>query len=198
LLTPGSSLNKRWCEQVDELAATLRELQKQGVAVLWNPLPEGNGGNYWWAGRKGIHGSAELYRQLFDRLVNHDGVHNLLWVWEADASESKPPSQPGSEATLSDFFPGLLYVDAPEARVSREPDFTSIGLLRRIAVGKATGIELADLDVLPPAGALRMLADWAWFLVGAPSAAPADPAARAEALRKLYADPRIVSLVPAQ
>jgi mannan endo-1,4-beta-mannosidase len=84
LLTPGSALNKRWSEEVDEAAATLRELQKEGVAVLWNPLPEANGKDFWWAGRKGIHGSAELYRQLFDRLVNHDGMQNLVWVWETD------------------------------------------------------------------------------------------------------------------
>jgi len=68
---------------------------------MWNPLPESNGKDYWWAGRKGIHGSAALYRQLFDRLVNHDGLHNLVWIWEADPQDFRS----GGAGMLSDFYP---------------------------------------------------------------------------------------------
>jgi hypothetical protein len=41
-------------------------------------------------------------------------------------------------------------------------------------------------------------AGWAWFLVAPPLSAPADPTARAESLRKLYGDPKIVSVAAAQ
>jgi mannan endo-1,4-beta-mannosidase len=185
LLTPGSDLNKRWCQQVDEVAETLGELEKAGIAVLWNPYPETNGRYDWWAGRKGIHGSAELYRQLFDRMVNDDGLHNLVWVWEAAA----PDAQPGGAGPLGDFFPGLLYTDALEIHLTHgdalPPARRSLG---PFATGKPMGVELRS--ELPPPDALSEGSGWAWFV----AAPPAASAAHAEALRKLYGDARVVSL----
>jgi mannan endo-1,4-beta-mannosidase len=193
LLTPDSGLNKKWFQQVDEIAETLRQFQDAGVAVLWNPLPESNGKDYWWAGRKGIHGSAELYRQLFDRLVNRDGLHNLVWVWEAAA----PDFRSGGAGTLSDFYPGLLYTDAIEIRLNRvEPYFQASRFLEQTAVGKPVGVELTGNLPLP--AALTEHAGWAWFMAAPPLSAPADPTARAESLRKLYGDPKIVSVAAAQ
>jgi mannan endo-1,4-beta-mannosidase len=193
LLTPGSGLNSRWYAQVDDLAATLKELDKAGVAVLWNPLPESNGKDFWWAGRKGNHGSAELYRQLFDRLVNHDGLHNLIWVWEA----APPDFRSGNAGLLSDFYPGLLCTDALEIRLNRlDPYFPAGRFLQETAVGKPIGVELTGN--LPPPAALTEQAGWGWFLAAPPPSAPADSTAHAESLRKLYADPKIVSLTPAQ
>ncbi len=193
LLTPGSTLNKRWCEQVDAIADTLRQFQNAGVAVLWNPLPESNGKDYWWAGRKGIHGSAELYRQLFDRLVNHDGLHNLVWIWEAAPQDFRS----GGAGTLSDFYPGLLYTDALEIRLSRvDPYFQASRFLEQTEVGKPIGVELTG--ELPSPAALTEHAGWAWFLAAPPPPAPALPAARIEALRVLYGDPHIVSFAAAQ
>jgi mannan endo-1,4-beta-mannosidase len=190
LLTPGSDLNKRWCMQVDEAAATLKELQEAGVAVLWNPYPEANGKENWWAGRKGTHGSAELYRQLFSRMTNQDGLHNLLWVWESAVPESGSGSDQG---TLSDYFPGLLFVDAVEARTTRLDAYAARGLAG-ISVGKPLGVELAG--ELPSPEAMGARPGWSWFLAAPPASAGA--AARAEALRKLYLSPHVVSLAPAK
>ena len=193
LLTPGSNLNQRWFKQVDEIANTLRQFQDGGVAVLWNPLPESNGKRFWWAGRKGIHGSGELYRQLFDRLVNRDGLHNLVWVWEAAA----PDFRSGGAGTLSDFYPGLLYTDAVEIRLDRvDPYFQAGRILEQTAVGKPIGVELTG--DLPLPAALTEHAGWAWFMAAALPSAPADSTGRAESLRKLYGDPHIVSLAAAQ
>ncbi|MGD0859958.1 MAG: glycosyl hydrolase [Terracidiphilus sp.] len=193
LLTPDSSLNKAWFKQVDEIADTLRQFQNAGVAVLWNPLPESNGKDYWWAGRKGIHGSAELYRQLFDRLVNHDGLHNLVWVWEAAA----PDFRSGGAGMLSDFYPGLLYTDAVEIRLNRvDPWFQADRFLEQTTVGKPIGVELTG--DLPLPAALTEHAGWAWFMAAALPSAPASATPRAESLRKLYGDPHIVSFAAAQ
>jgi hypothetical protein len=156
---------------------------------MWNPLPESNGKDFWWAGRKGIYGSSALYRQLFDRLVNHNGLHNLVWVWEASA----PDYRSSGTGLLSDFYPGLLYTDAIELRLSRvEPGFPAGRLLEQTAIGKPFGVELKG--DLPMPEAFSKQSGWAWFL----ATPPADPATRAEALRKLYSDPHIVSLAPAQ
>ena len=189
LLTPGSELNTRWCAQVDEVAASLKELEKAGIPVLWNPYPEANGKDDWWAGRKGIHGSAELYRRLFERLVNHDGLHNLIWVWEAAA----PDFRPGGAGMISDFFPGLLYTDALEVRLSQmNGRFPIDRILARAAVGKVIGVELAG--DLPSPEVFGQNAQWSWFLVSATPAAAAPSATGADALSHLYGNPRVVSI----
>ena len=189
LLTPGSALNQRWNGQVDETADTLRQLEKAGIPVLWNPFPSSNSQNFWWAGRKGIHGSAELYRQLFDRLTIHDGLHNLLWVWEADP----PDSRPGGAGLLTDFFPGLLYTDALQIRMSHS-DSRSPGsrFLEQAAGGKVIGVELTG--DLPSPEVVAGGSGWAWFLVDVQPSSPM----REAALRKLYDDPHIVSIAPKQ
>jgi mannan endo-1,4-beta-mannosidase len=194
LITPGTSLNKLWLEQVDKTAESLKELEKAGVAVLFNPLPEANGNTFWWAGRKGARGSAELYRQLFDRLVNHDGVHNLVWVWEAGVPDFRPGGggPPGAGSPV-DFFPGYLVTDVLQIRLSQlSTRFPAGRMLAQIAMEKPIGVELTGN--IPDPAALTQNSGFAWFLAAPPAAAPTDPAARNAALTKLYGDPLIVSL----
>lgn len=188
LLTPGSDLNKRWIAQVEDAAGALRKLQDARVAVLFTPYPESSGKEYWWAGRKGVRGSAELYRMLFDRLVNRIGLHNLLWVWEIG-----PPSfGPGPAALPSDFFPGLLYVDALALRTRQlNGRWTLSRFLTSVGVNKPIGVELTG-DV-PTPDTLLGQSGWSWFVL---NAAPSTPA-RAAALHTLFADRHIASR-PAQ
>jgi len=186
LLTPGSRLNQHWAAQVDEIADSLRTLDKAGVAVLWVPYPESNSAEFWWGGRKGVGGSSELYRQLFDRLVQHDGLQNLIWVWETAGPQSGAGSIP---APPTDFFPGLLYVDAVEARLSQlAPWIPADRMARQLVSGKPVGVEL--VGELPAPEVLTRNGIWAWFM----TAPGADSPARSEALRKLFADPRVASL----
>lgn len=185
LLTPGSDLNKRWCDQVDQAAKTLRALQDAGIAVLWNPYPEPNGKDYWWGGRTGIRGSAQLFRMLFDRLNQKDGLQNLVWVWQAGPQQLSA----GLAGAPSDYFPGLLYADALAIRVDDlNGRFPADRLLRQLAVGKPVGVELSGQAPLP--AALTGRSHWAWFVL---DAAP-DSAARADSLRNLYAAPEVISL----
>jgi mannan endo-1,4-beta-mannosidase len=189
LLTPGSDLNRRWIVQVNDAADSLRELAKADVPVLWNPYPESNGSEFWWAGRKGIHGSVELYRQLFDRLVNHDGLHNLIWVWEASA----PDFRPGGAGQLGDFFPGLLYTDALEINVHDSPaPFRAGGFLKQFSVGKPIGVAFSGNMPIPET--FTQNASWSWFLAAPGVSQMTDPNTRADALLKVYADQHIATL----
>jgi mannan endo-1,4-beta-mannosidase len=185
LLTPGTDLNKRWCDQVDQVAASLKQLQDSGVPVLWRPYPESNGSKFWWAGRKGVEGSAELYRRLFDRLVNVRGLRNLIWVWVADA----PGFGPNSPGRYSDFFPGLVYVDALSLEISgggfRFP--MEIGLSQE-GGGKVVGLELSGK--LPAPDLFTQQPRWAWFIVSPEVPASAD---QSDALRAVYLESRVVS-----
>jgi mannan endo-1,4-beta-mannosidase len=188
MLTPGTHLNQRWSEQVDELAIELKKFQDKSIAILWTPYPEPNGKQYWWAGHAGIHGSASLYRMLFDRLVNHNGIHNLIWVWQAVPGGFGP----GGNGPYADFFPGFLYVDALELRVSRiQSRLRSDTFLQDFAVGKAIGLAI-DGPVPDPALFARET-NWTWFLLAPLSPATANDATTSQALRALYGDSRILT-----
>ena len=184
LLTSGTKLNRRWCDQVDSVASTLKSLGDAGIPVLWQPYPEPNGKTYWWSGRKGIHGSAELYRQLFDRLVNVDKVRNLVWVWVA----APPGFGPGGAGMLDDYFPGLLYVDALELNSSSGGGrFRIDGFLSRLAVGKPIGISFTG--TIPTPDFFTQQTDWTWFLTS-----PEAAISQGSALQSIYQNARIVSL----
>jgi hypothetical protein len=65
-----------------------------------------NGDWFWWGGRtEGPYTTAALYRQIFDRLVNHHRLKNLLWLWSMDRVSDKP------EREHAKYFPGIEYVD---------------------------------------------------------------------------------------
>jgi mannan endo-1,4-beta-mannosidase len=183
LLTPGTDLYQRWCAQVDDVASTLKELQNAKIAVLWEPYPESNSTIYWWAGRAGIHGSSALYQQLFERLVQHDNIRNLVWVWDAAA----PGFGPGAGNPIDAYFPGLLDVDAlaldAPAGGSR---FRADTYLAQMAVGKPIGIGLTG--TIPAPEFFTQQPDWAWFM-----ASPAGATSQAPALAALYKTARVLA-----
>jgi mannan endo-1,4-beta-mannosidase len=179
LITPGTALNKLWTAHADSAAETLHQFQKAGIPILFNPYPDSTGPAssekpFWWAGHKGPSGSAHLYRMLFDRLVRQDGIRNLLWVWQQG-----PPSFAPGAGTPSDYFPGLLYVDAVQMKApALNGRFPMYRYLAQSAAGKPIGIEITGNP--PPPEAFGPHSLWSWFVVlGSP--------AQAEALKKLFA-----------
>ena len=98
LLTPGTELHKRWCAQVNVIAAYLKDLQAAHIPVLWRPYHEMNGDWFWWGGRRGTNGTVALYLQLFDRFQNQHKLKNLIWVWSVDPADRSP-------ATVRRLFP---------------------------------------------------------------------------------------------
>lgn len=188
LMTPGTHLYQQWRAQVDAVAVELKKLQEKGVAVLWSPYPQPNGEQYWWAGRPGIHGSASLYRMLFDRLVNHDDVHNLIWMWQAAPGGFGP----AANGAYGEFFPGFLYVDALALSVNRKQSrFRSDTFLQGFAIDKVIGIQL-DGPVPDPAFFARET-NWAWFVLAPQTVGIADDGATTKVLRTLYNNPRVLT-----
>jgi mannan endo-1,4-beta-mannosidase len=104
VITPGTALYDRWCAQVDVVAGYMKQLQAAHVPILFRPYHEMNGDWFWWGGRRGAAGTQQIYRQIFDRLVNYHHLNNLIWVWNCD--------QPAREdRQFVDYFPGQQYVD---------------------------------------------------------------------------------------
>lgn len=106
VLTPGTALYKHWCEQVDNIAGFLKQLDKARVPILWRPYHEMNGDWFWWGGRIGELSTKALYIQLYKRLVEHHKLTNLIWVWSVDRPNKDKP-----QMNFANFFPGEKYVD---------------------------------------------------------------------------------------
>lgn len=65
---------------IDIIANEFKQLQNEGVPILWRPLHEASGGWFWW-GKYGAQPCKQLYRIMYDRMVNYHGLKNLIWVW---------------------------------------------------------------------------------------------------------------------
>lgn len=79
---------------IDKMAEFLKPFDEADAAILFQPLPDGDSGSYWWGY------NAENYKKLwtlvFERLCSYHKLHSLIWVWN------------GSDL---DYYPGSTYVD---------------------------------------------------------------------------------------
>ena len=103
----ASTEYKSMMTDIDSISKRFLKLQDSGVAAVWRPLHEAAGGWFWW----GIGGSTcykALYRLLFDRMVNVNGVKNLIWIWNI---ERDPAIGYDNTALNPSWYPGDAYVD---------------------------------------------------------------------------------------
>ena len=92
---------------IDSLSKHFLILQDSGVAIVWRPLHEASGGWFWW-GVAGADCYKALYKLVFDRMVNVNGVKNALWVWNINTD---PAIGYDYSALNGDWYPGDEYVD---------------------------------------------------------------------------------------
>ena len=93
-----------------KMAGYLKQLQDEGIPVVWRPLHEAAGniytqwhsGAWFWWGSEGAKAYRDLWRYMFD-FFKAEGLRNLIWVWTTQTS---------SEADVDyAFYPGDEYVD---------------------------------------------------------------------------------------
>lgn len=99
LLHPETAAYKTWTSDLDVVAAGLKQLQDNGVVVLWRPFHEMNKDFFWW-GNRPVEDFVKLWRQTFDYLTRTKGLNNLLWVYS-------PYQAPDTDK----YYPGDDYVD---------------------------------------------------------------------------------------
>ncbi|MCB0630713.1 MAG: glycosyl hydrolase [Saprospiraceae bacterium] len=158
ILTPGTALHKKWMAQVDEIAGFLRQLQDAQVPVLWRPYHEMNGDWFWWGGRyEGEYTTARLYRQIFDRLVKHHKLNNLIWMWSVDR-----PTQPGRE--FKNFYPGEEYLDVVSLDVYGS-DFKQNYYDDLKALAKGKPLALGEVGVPPGLDILENQPGWTLYVI---------------------------------
>jgi mannan endo-1,4-beta-mannosidase len=184
VITPGTELYNHWCAQVDVIAGFLKQLQAAHVPVLWRPYHEMNGNWFWWGGRGGDRGTAALYHQLFDRLVNYHHLDNLVWIWSLD--------RPGTNAgPFADFFPGMTYFDIAALDVYRN-DFQKsyYDELLKLADGKP--VTLAEVGPAPTPAVLKEQPKWTWWMLWAVDARRMTVTTNSP-MQALVKDPRSLS-----
>jgi mannan endo-1,4-beta-mannosidase len=182
VLTPGTALYKRWCRQVDSVAVYLKKLRDAHVPVLWRPYHEMNGDWFWWGGRTGKYGTAALYRQMFDRFVNHHKLDNLIWVWSMDR-----PNKP--EMNFSNFFPGPRYVDILALDVYGA-DFNTSYYDSLSALSQGKPLVLGEVGTPPTPEILSSQPKWSYYVVWAGMVRNTSR----KQYQTLVHDPRILSI----
>jgi mannan endo-1,4-beta-mannosidase len=157
LITPDTPLHKRWEKYMDTAAEYLKQLQDAHIPVLWRPLHENNGGFFWWGGRPGASGTAQLYREVYSRMVNVHHLDNLIWVWNQNG--------PAPVGEFANFFPGQKFVDVVSYDNYRALSDRYYYELMALADGKP--VALGEVGTPPSAEVLKAQPKWAWFMVWA-------------------------------
>lgn len=161
LVTEGSRMHTMWLEQVDSIANYLKVLQDRDIPVLWRPYHEMNGEWFWWGDRKGKDGFAALWKMMYDRMVNHHKLNNLIWVWNANA----PRDIPNDTALAYDlYYPGNDYVDVLATDVYNR-DWKQSHHDQLVKLGKGKLIALGEIGNLPTPEQLKDMDKFAWFMV---------------------------------
>lgn len=99
---------------IDAIAVQMKILQKCDIPILWRPLHEASGGWFWW-GASGTEAYIKLYQLLYDRLVNHHGIHNLIWVWNGQNKDWYPGDE-YVDIVGTDIYPGEKVYNAQAAK----------------------------------------------------------------------------------
>ncbi|WP_187263493.1 glycosyl hydrolase [Pontibacter beigongshangensis] len=151
---PNSAEYRAMLNDIDYVAGLLNELQDQNVPVVWRPLHEAAGGWFWW-GAKGAAPLKTLWQLMYDRMVNHHGLRNLIWVWTRE---------PGDDA----WYPGDNYVDIVGRDIYKDGDHSSHAIefnnLNALYGGKKM-IALSEVGSFPDADNLvKDGAAWSWYM----------------------------------
>ena len=86
VIDPSHPDHQYLLQDIDFVAAELLQLQAAGVPVLWRPLHEAGGTWFWW-GAQGPEVCKQLWDLVYDRMVNHHGVHNCIWIWSTSEED---------------------------------------------------------------------------------------------------------------
>ena len=155
---PNSEEYELILSDIDVIAEELKELQEAKVPVLWRPLHEAEGGWFWW-GSQGPEVCVWLWKVMYDRLTNHHGLDNMIWVWTGTDS-----------ADALEWYPGDDYVDIVGADIYLEngnyaTSFSMFDNMAGIHEGQKI-ITLSETGTIPDASDMDdQKARWSWFVV---------------------------------
>jgi mannan endo-1,4-beta-mannosidase len=103
LYTPGNPAYDKFHADLDLIAEGFKELQDNGVVVLYRPLHEMTGTWFWWGGVDQTE-YVSLWRHVHDYLTLTKGLNNILWVYS-------PFNVTWDDAPADRYYAGDEYVD---------------------------------------------------------------------------------------
>jgi len=169
---------------IDFISERLLRLQKEGIAVLWRPLHEAEGGWFWWGAKTG-DACKKLYRMMYDRMVNYHGINNLIWVWNS-YGKTKENWYPGDDVVDIIAWDYPDYNQTSGSWSQYQQMFGSKG--KMFGIGEDG--KLTDPKVMSTQGWLYFLT-WA-YMVQDPS--QKDGKNPKDWLKQVYNDPRVITL----
>ena len=156
-------------KDIEEVAGYLQLLENENIPVIWRPLHEAagnytlygpNGAWFWW-GRHGAEPCKQLWRLLYDQLVNIHGLDNLIWVWTVDVTK-------GAEDQYLDWYPGDEYVDILGVDIyetNTEAKTRQYQAMVDMTKGKKL-VTVSECGNIPdPAKCMTAGNKWSWFMV---------------------------------
>ncbi|HLL65416.1 MAG TPA: glycosyl hydrolase [Micromonosporaceae bacterium] len=98
VLTPGTAEYTSFIQRLDQVSASLQQMENANVAVIWRPYHEAGGTWFWWSKEGGAQYN-RLWNFTYNYMTNTKGLNNLIWLHGYNG-------QPQSS-----FYPGKATVD---------------------------------------------------------------------------------------
>lgn len=154
---PESAEYKEMIRDIDFVSELLKELQKANIPVLWRPLHEASGAWFWW-GAKGAAPCIALWRLMYDRMTNHHGLNNLIWVWTTTSDSQAIPWYPGDE------YVDILGMDIYSGEGEHGSQVVAFNRVKEFFGGRRI-ITLSENGSIPyPENMQNDGAYWSWFM----------------------------------
>lgn len=145
---------------IDAIAVQLKKFQAANVPVIWRPMHEAQGNApdgaawFWW-GAKGPQAFKDLWRLMYDRLMNYHHLHNLIWEFTSKADQSHLEWYSGDDVV--DIVGLDVYTNAASSMSGQWLDTLDVYDGRKM-------IALSETGNLPIANLLRERGiEWSYF-----------------------------------
>lgn len=154
-MDPGSTAYKTFIKDIDAIALELKRLQDADVPVLWRPLHEAAGGWFWW-GASGPELYKSLWKLMYDRMVNHHKLNNLIWVSNGQG-EAWYPGDDYADIVSIDIYGGdKMYNSWKDSWVLTQSFVTG---------DQAKMVALSENGPIPdPDNLIADQVPWSWFM----------------------------------
>ncbi|MBR4224501.1 MAG: beta-mannosidase [Oscillospiraceae bacterium] len=151
---PESEGYKLLLDDIDRAAEQLKILKEHDIPVLFRPLHEASGGWFWW-GADGADAYKALWKLMYERMTEHHGLDNLIWVYNAQSADWYPGDE-YVDIIGEDIYPGERQYDPQSGRFL---DAAAYPGSHKIVTLSENGC-LFDIDGAKERGTL-----WSWFCV---------------------------------
>lgn len=181
-LTPGTSEYDSLIAGMDKGAKALKELQEDGIPVIWRPFHEFDGQWFWW-GKGGAENFKKLWQIMYDRYTNYWKLDNLIW------------SLGYSGSTKDGWYPGDEYVDIIGSDTYVDHTNSLVNMYRNTAKIADKPVCLHENGSIPDPDKLAADgAKWLWFMTWHTSFIDSSPINTAEYLKKVYNSDYVLTL----